>query len=463
MSRLGTSHVQNLIRDALDHHRAGRFAEAEHIYRQILTISPRHSDSLHLLGMVAFQTGRSEESVALIQRAIGIKANAASYHSNLGNVLQSQGKLDQAGTCYQRALLLKPDSAEVCVNLGNVFRAQGHLDSSLSCYRRASGLKPEFAEAATAEAAVLLLKGDFAAGWIGSERRWDTFDNDTPKRTYAWPRWRGETLSSGQLLFWGEQGIGDEIMFAGLIPDVVRSGNSCVLDCDPRLKRLFARSFPYTIVVSGLTPDSHLELDIAAHLPCGSLPSLLRTSCADFGATTSPYLLADRLKQTQFRARYSDGRKIVGLAWYTKNGKTGRSRSIDLSLLAPLFGLSGIRWISLQYGDHGSLERQAAVANSPILIDREVDQFSNMDVFAAQIAAMDLVITIDNSTAHLAAALGVPTWVLLPFAPDWRWLLDRNDSPWYPSIRLFRQTKIGEWQSVVQRVGSALSQCVVLT
>jgi ADP-heptose:LPS heptosyltransferase len=125
-------------------------------------------------------------------------------------------------------------------------------------------------------------------------------------------------------------------------------------------------------------------------------------------------------------------------------------------VLTPLLTLSGIRWVSLQYGDHEALEEEAAAAGAPILIDRAVDQLSDLDIFAAQIAAMDLVITIDNSTAHLAGALGVPVWVLLPFAPDWRWLLDREDCPWYPTMRLFRQTELGNWQSVVERVRRSL-------
>ncbi len=447
--------------EALEHHRAGRLAEAEQIYRQILSLDSQHSDSLHLLGMIAFQMGRGEESVNLIKKAIEIKGNAPTYHSNLGNVLQSQGELSQAGACYQRALQLKPDSAEIYVNLGNIFKAQGQLDSSLVCYRRASGLNPLLAEAATAEAAVLLLRGDFAAGWRASERRWDTLDHDTPPRSYPWPRWNGEQTPSGRLLIWREQGIGDQIMFAGLIPDVIHSGVSCVLDCDPRLETLFARSFPKVVIAPALTPGDHPELEIAAHLPCGSLPGLFRTSGAAFAATTSPYLVPDTMKRAMFRKRYFDGRKTVGLAWYTMNKKTGRIRSVDLSMLAPLFALLGVRWISLQYGGHDTLEKQAAAANAPVLIDHDVDQFTNVDEFAAQIAALDLVITIDNSTAHLAGALGVPTWVLLPFVPDWRWLLDRSDSPWYPSIRLFRQTKINDWQSVVQHVKNALGQNMI--
>jgi hypothetical protein len=450
MSQAGSSVIHDLVREALHNHQMGRFVEAERIYLRVLAIDPHHSDALHLLGMIAYQTERHETAVELIRKAIAIKGNAASYHSNLGNVLQSQGKLYEAGLC---------SPARACAQ-APLSRGPFESGERLQSYRRAMALSPELAEAATAEAAVLLLQGDFAAGWQGSERRWETKEHDTPARNYPWPRWKGEHLESGQLLIWGEQGIGDEIMFAGLIPDVLRTGNRCVLDCDARLKTLFSRSFPGIDVAPGVTPESHLDLNIAAHLPSGSLPGLFRTSNTAFAATTSPYLLVDPRAQAHFRAHYTDRRKSVGLAWQTKNKKTGRIRSIDLALLAPLFTRPGIQWVSLQYGDHDTLTQEAAAANAPILVNQQVDQFADIDAFAAQIAAMDLVITIDNSTAHLAAALGVPTWVLLPYIPDWRWLQTRQDSPWYPTIRLFRQTELEDWQSVVRRVENALAQTI---
>jgi Tfp pilus assembly protein PilF len=448
--------TQSLVQEALRHHQAGQFAEAEQIYRQALATDPNHPDALHLLGMIAYQTGRGDAAVESICKAIAIKGDAASYHSNLGNVFQSQGKLAEAGACYQRALMLKPNLSEVHLNLGNIFKAQGDVDSGLACYRRALTLNPASAEAAVAESMALLLQGDFANGWKNFERRWQTRDYDTCMRAYEQPLWTGEVLKSGRLLIWGEQGIGDEIMFAGLIPDVIRTGNDCVLDCDPRLQPLFSRSFPSIEVVFGATPKNHPDSTIAAHLPSGSLPGLFRTSSDAFAATTSPYLVADPSQRARFRTRYADRRKLVGLAWHTKNKKTGRSRSIDLSLLAPLFTCPEIRWVNLQYGDRDWLNEQVAAANVPILIDLEVDQLANIDSFAAQVAAMDLVVTVDNSTAHLAGALGVPTWLLLPFAPDWRWLLNRDDSPWYPTLRLFRQPSLGDWQSVVRDVACAL-------
>jgi len=583
-----------MLETALRHHQAGRLAEAERTYRQILAKDARHADSLHLLGMIAYQEGRSQAAVELIRKAIDINKNAASYHSNLGTILQAQGKLaeaaaaferavalnpglaeayinfgnvlqalgklDQALACQERALTLKPDCAEACDNLGNVLQDQGKVDDAVpwhqravalkpnyaaghgnlgnalqkqgqldaavacyerslalkpdnadviynlgsalharenlqearACYERALTLKPDYAKASHNLGCLLyalgdvdqalarhqeafalqadyasarfsaslaqLCKGDFAAGWHNYDSRWQTKEHDTPMRAYPQPLWSGEKLASGRLLIWGEQGIGDEIMFAGLIPDVIRTGNRCILDCDVRLKPLFARSFAGIEVVCGHRPDHDSELDFTAHLPSGSLPGLFRATEAAFAATASPYLIADPAVRERFRAAYAGGRRLVGLAWYTKNPKTGRSRSIDLSSFAPLFARPDIRWVSLQYGDHPALDEQAAAAGASILIDRSVNQFSDLDVFAAQVAAMDMVLTIDNSTAHLVGALGVPTWLLLPFAPDWRWLHKREDSPWYPALRIFRQPKLGDWQSVLQRVQRALDE-----
>ena len=558
--------IQALLGNGLRLHQAGRLAEAERIYRQLLSMDARQADGLHLLGMIEYQSGRRDAAVELIRKAIAIDKTQAPYHSNLGTILQAQGKLEEAAeyyrsalalqpqlaeahynlgnafhaqdkledaaACYERALALRPDLAEAHYNLGNALQAQdklaeavacyeralaldpakyearhnlgnalqaqgkvedamecyqqvlshqpgyakahysvgcalhslGDLDGALARYRIARALQPDFAQAGFSEGLAQLLQGDFSAGWRNFEWRWQTKDHDTPMRNYPLPLWTGEKLASGRVLIWGEQGIGDEIMFAGLIPDVMRTGNRCVLDCDRRLQPLFARSFPGMDAVCGHIsgqvslddPGPRRELDIAAHLPIGSLPGLFRACKAAFAVTTSPYLLADPAQRDRLRSSYRDGRRLVGLAWHTNNRKTGRNRSIALALLAPLFARSDIRWVSLQYGDHDALQNQAATAGAAILFDRSVDQFADIDRFAAQIAAMDMVLTIDNSTAHLAGALGVPTWVLLPFAPDWRWLLQRDDSPWYPTLRLFRQPRSGDWPSVLQTVQSAL-------
>lgn len=449
--------TQTLVNQALAHHRAGQLAEAERLYLQVLDIDPNHADAIHLLGMVAFQAGELDRAATTIRRAIALHPTAASYHSNLGNVLQAQDQLVEAAASYRQALVLRPGLAETHINLGNILQQLGDVDGSLAEFRVALQFNPDLAEAAVAESGALLLKGEFAAGWSNFDLRWRTRDFDTPIRTYPQPLWDGEPLTSGRLLVWGEQGVGDEIMFAGLIPDLIAAGIPLVIDCDRRLVPLFARSFPGVPVISGYDPGRQPELEIVAHLPSGSLARFFRTSLAAFAAVKSPYLVADATGRDQLRSKYDDGRLLIGLVWHTRNAKSGRRRSIALSMLAPLFGNPRLKWISLQYGNHAELEAQAEAAGVALMVDSTVDQLDDIDRFAAQIAAMDLVIAIDNSTAHLAAALGRPTWLLLPYAPDWRWLLGTEKSPWYPTLRIFRQPHLGDWTSVVDQVHAALA------
>ena len=473
----------------------GKLDEAVAQYRHALTLKPNLAEIHVNLGNVLLAQGELDESVACFERALALKPDSAEAHNNLGNALQRQGKLEHALAIYERALAIKPDYAEVHYNMGSVRREQDRLDEAVACYHLALDLRPDYpeahynlgnvfreqgkvdealaeygialtqrpdyAQAGFGEALAQLLQGNFTVGWQNYERRWKSMDHDTPRRDYTQPLWAGEKLASGRLLLWGEQGIGDEIMFAGLIPEAIRTGNRCILDCNSRLKPLFARSFPSVEVVSGCGPGSHSELEIVSQIPSASLPGLFRKTGSDFGATTSPFLIADPAVRDRLRTRYDDGRRLVGLAWYTNSAKTGRFRCMDLSQLAPLFAQTDFRWISLQYGDHSELEKQVVQTGAPILIDHEVDQLSDMDLFAAQVAAMDLVVTIDNSTAHLAGALGVPVWVLLPFAPDWRWMLDREDSPWYPTMQLFRQPKPGDWRSVAEKVSIALDETTI--
>ena len=428
----------------------GKLDHAATCYERALAIWPDFVAARLNLGSVFHAQGKFDEAQACCERVLALDPTLAQAHSSLGAVLQAQGKLNEALLCSERAVALNPDLAEAHHNLGRLLRTLGRPDEALASFRCAIALQPNYAQAHFSESMMLLLRGDFASGWPGYERRWQSVDQNTPQRAYSQPLWRGE--ATDRVLIWGEQGVGDEIMFAGLIPDVLRTGTRCILDCDARLKPLFARSFPQVDVVTGHSPDQPGELKFSAHLPSASLPGLFRTSTAAFASTTSPYLFADSNERERFRAAYADGRRLVGLAWQTNSPQSGQIRSIDLSLLAPLFAHDGIQWISLQYGSHDALEAQASAAAAPIFVDRSVDQLSDMDQFAAQVAAMDLVITIDNSTAHLAAALGIPVWLLLPFAPDWRWQEQREDSPWYPTMRLFRQPAFGDWQSVVQRV-----------
>jgi len=483
-----------------------RLDDAVACYERALALKPDYAEAHYNLGNARQAQDLLAEAAACYERALALKPQLAQAHYNLGNTRQAQDNPEAAAACFERAIAIKPGYAEAHYNLACVLQQQGRLDLALPRFQAAVELKPDYAQARFGHALAQIQSGDFTEGWRTYESRWQSIDHDTPMRAYRLPLWSGEKLLKGRLLLWGEQGIGDEIMFAGLVPDVLRTGNPITLDCDPRLQPLFARSFPEIEVVSRQqptpAPEPEEELDsaqrsdqgpgpgqtsnlrapsfpfflaervgnhdssppsfpveesaFAAHLSTGSLPGLFRTAESAFPHTTTAYLKPDSAKRDRFRSGYSDGQRLVGLAWQTKNAKTGLKRSIDLSTLKPLFALPNIRWISLQYGDFDALEEQATACNAPILIDRSVDQLADIDLFAAQVAAMDHVLTIDNSTAHLAGALGVPVWLMLPFAADWRWLKDRHDSPWYPTMRLFRQPAPGDWLSVLRSVHEAL-------
>ena len=515
--------LATIFDQALEHHRDGRVAEAEQGYRQILDADPNHADSLHLLGMLAYEAGDCETAMERIRRAIAIHPRASSYHLNLGNVLQHLGLARDAGGCYLNALRIKPDLVEAQVNLGHLFlaaedtanaiewyeralslrpempeahkklgdayrvalktdlaiasyrraialkpdyadalhelgillRSAHDLDGALACFREALAAEPDHPRAGFAEALLLLLQGNFREGWAAYECRWASADHATPMRAYPQPRWQGQPVD-GSVLLWPEQGIGDEIMFSSAVPDAIRTGTRCILQCDARLQPLFARSFPEVEVISDSDAGFDPAREIAAQLPLGSLPGLYRRDRNEFASSASPYLRADPARREHYRSRYANGEKIVGLAWFSNNVKTGKDRSIDLEQVNPLLAVPGTRWISLQYGDLPTLGAEIAETDAAIYVDPEVDQLRDIDEFAAQVAAMDLVITIDNTTAHLAGALGVPVWLLLPFAPDWRWPECGGGSPWYPSMRIFQQPERGDWTSVVAEVGQVL-------
>ena len=438
----------------------GLAQDAARCYLQALRIdaslAPVHAN----LASVFLEAGQPEVAVTWYHRALALDPAMAVAHRQLGDALRQLRKLEEAASAYEQAIALKPDDAESYNWAGRVLREMGDLPAALEKFRHAQIIEPAHPRAGFGEAMVQLLQGDYESGWRSYERRWTSSDHATPNRAYARPRWNGEPLESGKLLLWPEQGVGDEIMFAGLLPDLLRTGTRCVLACDARLQPLFARSFPDLKVIADAPPKEgetpSLPPDITAQLPIGSLPGLFRQSRAAFQTTSHPYLIPDRVRRNALRERYSDGRRLIGLSWFSNNLRTGTGRSIDLPTLAPLFAQPATRWISLQYGEHSALTNAAGAAGLPLLFDPEIDQLNDMDAYAAQVAAMDLVITIDNTSAHMAGALGIPVWLLLPFGPDWRWQATGSTTPWYPGMRLFRQPRRGDWQTVMEEVREAL-------
>lgn len=431
----------------------GEWTGADACYQTALKVRPDSPEAHSNLGNLRNVEGRVDEAIEHYELALGFNSNFSDAWTNLGTVLSQKGKFEQAIECHERALACRPDFAEAHHNLGCILQIQGHTDAALARYQNALDLKPDYANAHFGQALIHLFRLQYAEGWTGYEWRWKSDQQSTRWREIEKPIWNGKRLTSGKLLLWGEQGVGDEILFARLVSDAVATGTECVLECDPRLVPLFARSFPEVTVLASHSAD---QTRIAAHLPIGSLPGLFRVDGSSFESTASPYLSADTGETARFRDCYRDSRHVVGLAWHTSNPKSGHRRSIDLSLLTLLFTRTDVIWISLQYGDHDAIERDSEAVGASMLVDRTVDQLISIDRFAAQVSAMDLVITIDNSTAHLAGALGVPVWVLLPFAPDWRWGEEREHCPWYPSMRLFRQPALGDWKPVIHKADQEL-------
>lgn len=430
----------------------GRPDEAAASYERAITIRPEYAEAHSNHGNALRTLGRLEEALASHHTAIRLRPGYAEAHYNAGKVLTALGRLDDALASYEQAIALKPDYAEAHTNRGGVFVPLGRIDDALACYAAALTIDPAYAEAHWNEGVCRLLLGQFVRGWEKYEWRWK-IRKAPPQRYRRYPAWPGHRVS-GRLLGWSEQGLGDNIFFAGMVGDLARLADQLLLQVDTRLVELFRRSFPGVEVLEAGAVEGVGAIDWA--IPLGSVGQYLRRSPVDFTGV-SAYLRSDPDRRGTLRRRLDDGSLLVGLSWSTTNPESGRARTIPLSQWEPILTLPGVRGVDLQYGDtteeRASVERRSGVRIAHV---DDVDNFSDIDGLAALITACDLVVTIDNTTAHLAAALGTPTVVLLPFTPDWRWFLDREDSPWYPGARLFRQPRLGDWDSVMERTRRAV-------
>jgi Tfp pilus assembly protein PilF len=469
---------------ALTHHRAGRLREAEAIYRQILSEQPDYADALHLLGSMAAQLGHYETAIDLLKKAIQINPNAAPYYGNLGAVYLKLKRLDEAETTLRRAIQLNPQMADGYFNLGGTLSEKGDFenalanshkglalhpnwpemynsigvtlrksakyDQSISAFRRAIALRPEYAEGHWNLGLTLLQLGDFASGW--TEYEWRTRMPDVVRpRNFPPPPWTGEQLSGKTILLHAEQGFGDTLQFIRYVPQVVARGGRVVIECPPELATILRG-------VEGIQEIyvQHQTLPpFDTHCSIMSLPLTLGVRPLAEPAKV-PYISVppDRIAAWHQRLGNPDDRRRVGLVWAGGPQHADDSRrSIRLEHFAPLFAIESARFYTLQKGPGA-----AQAANPPPgidLINWTADLHDYIET-AALISNLDLVISVDTSVAHLAGALGKPVWLLLPSVPDWRWMLNRNDTPWYPTMRLFRQTKAGDWPGVIKDIAHAL-------
>ncbi len=438
----------------------GKADDAAVPLERAVAVAPDFADAQLALGRVLKDLGRLDEAAAACRRAIRLRPDDADAHAGLGNVLAFDGDFDAAVASYRRAVELAPGSADHQTNLGNVLQETRAFADAIACHRRAIAIDPDHATAHHNLAEALLLGGDYAEGWRERDWRWRV---DGMERQRAFPQapWRGEPLAGKAILVTAEQGVGDEVLFAGMVPDLVERGARVVLECAPRLVPLFERSFAGVACVAKKTPPAKATQagDIDYHVAAGSLGRWLRPDRASFPGRPS-YLVADAAKRAALRQKYQAGGDslLVGVAWISKNPRFGRQKSMALAEMAPLAEIPNLTLVDLQYGDTAAERRAfAQTTGVEVVHDDAVDQMASLDDFAAQIAALDLIVSVSNTTVHMAGALGVPTWVMPHVVPLSVWLRKGDTSPWYPSVRLFRQARAGVWTDVVQRVAAALA------
>jgi len=430
----------------------GRPAEALATFDQALALEPRFLGARANRGNALVQLGRFDEALAEYDAVLSAHPSHAETNFNRGNALASLGRQQDAIAAFDRALALRPNYVKALINRGIALQACNRFQEALTSLRQVLALDKDSADAHHNEALALLTLGDYRRGLEQYEWRWQR-TGMPPRRKFGKPLWLGEyPLARKTILLHAEQGLGDTIQFVRYAPLLARSGAKVVLEVQPELKGLLARveGIASTVARGEQLPDYDV------HCPVGSLPHALRTDVATIPAEI-PYLSADAKRIAKWRERIEAlPLPRIALAWAGSSGHANdRNRSIAWSRLAPLFALEPASFVSIQRdlcGDDAELP-----ARTPRLT-HVGDELEDFEDSAAVAALVDVVISVDTSVVHLAGAMGRPTWILLPFCPDWRWMLDRDDSPWYPTARLFRQSKPGDWDSVIGRVCEALSE-----
>lgn len=431
----------------------GQFDEALQRARQAIVIEPRWADAHYQLGAGLTALDREAEAERSLLEALALNPQHQDAHNDLGILYARQGRLTEAIASCRRAVTLRPDDANAHSNLATALHEQGQLDEAIECFRRALALAPVNADVHFNYGLALLLAGRLTEGWPEFEWRLRRPGKAGPQ--YQQPRWTGDSLVGRTILLHWEQGLGDTLQFIRYVEILAQQAARVIVKVQSPLVPLLRHSTFANMLAEGDATD---DFDCYASLM--SLPALMRTTLATVPRQV-PYLTAPPTLVDEWRATLAGNRFRVGLAWQGSRAHQGdRFRSIALGEFAPL-ALHNVELISLQKGDGSeqlaALGGQFAVRNLGVDFDTRHGAFVDT---AAVMRNLDLVVTSDSAIAHLAGALGVPVWVALCHAPDWRWMLDRADTPWYPTMRLFRQQTLGRWDTVFAEMRAALSELV---
>lgn len=433
-------------------HELKRFDEAVASYDRVLEMQPSSADVLANRGVTLHQLKQFEEALVSYDRALAMRPDFAEALNNRGLTLQQLKRFDEALASYDRSLILRPDYTDALNNRGLLLHDLRRFDEALANYDRALALRPDFIEAHWNAATLRLLIGDFTRGWAGYESRREEGFKLTRKRDFGRPLWLGAGAIEGKtILLHSEQGLGDTIQFCRYASLVAARGARAILEVEEPLRELLGSLAGVTKVVTN--GDALPEFDLQC--PLLSLPLAFGTQLETIPSAT-PYLSAPTAKASAWRDRLGKHeRPRIGLVW-AGNLITpiDRQRSIEFDRLAPLLQMTGCDFHSLQKGDAAIKQLRNSALRQRIF--DWTDDLQNFSETAALVENLDLVITVDTSVAHLAGALGKPFWLLNRYNTCWRWLLDRDDSPWYPTARLFRQDTSRDWDEVIARVHAAL-------
>jgi tetratricopeptide (TPR) repeat protein len=442
-----TSFVPTLLKLATELHDRCHEEAAAIAYELLLAVEP--NDPAYIADRCAalLHLGRSDEAIETADRILTLDPDHALAHFARGVVLEKLDRYEQAAECFETSLSLGLDVADVHKRLGGVLMAIGRHEQALVHCEQAIALGAADDDALTNRSLVLLNLGRLAEGFVHYDSRLSA--GKSVFRAYACPRWDGTRVE--KLLVWGEQGLGDQILYASMLPEMTARVGSAVIEVEPRLVRLLARSFPDLSVVA-IGRELYAG-DVDAHAPIGSLCPHLRASWDAFPRRERGYLVADPARSSALRERLKrDGRTIVGLSWKSQNPKFAKAKSARLIDFETLLRRPDYRFIDLQYGDtlaeRAQVERELGLR---IEHSEDIDNTRDIDGLAALMSACDAVVTVSNTTAHLAGALGRPTVVFVPFglARMWYWFRDRDDSPWYSRVRVKRQHSGQSWADLI--------------
>jgi tetratricopeptide (TPR) repeat protein len=425
----------------------GRPKDAIDRFEIALSLAPNQAEARHNLGVALQALNRHAEAIPHYEKVIELNPYYPNAYMNLGSALHELNRHAEALAPLERALVLKPDYVHAHTNYASTLQALGRHHEAIRHFDQAIALEPDNAGVKFNKSQLSLALENFSEGWELYEHRWQAVKSNQP-RPYRQPRWDGG--KTGTLLVWGEQGLGDQILHSGMVAELAGSADRVVLEAEPRLVALFARSLPGVRVLP--LGDALYSEAVDAQVPIASLGRHLRPSRDAFPRRERGYLAADAARAAQLRQRLTeDGRKVVGLSWISFNPRSGKSKSARLSDFESILRLPGWRFVDLQYGDTLA-ERQAVERDLGIRVERleDIDNTNDIDGLAALITACDAVVTVSNTTAHLAGALGTPTWTLVPHGHSqiWYWFKDGDVSPWYAKVRVRRQANGQSWRDV---------------